>query len=184
MPEDALSVLQFWFLELMPENWFSSSQELDQQIARRFGHLLVQAGSGEIDHWAETPRGRLALVIVLDQFSRNIHRDTGAAFEQDRKAQELSLDAIENGEDERLSIDERQFLYMPLMHAEDRHLQAICVKKFEALVDRAVHVAGFARKHRDIVERYGRFPYRNPMLGRESTPDERAFIDHQGNPFS
>ncbi|MEM7664634.1 MAG: DUF924 family protein [Pseudomonadota bacterium] len=183
-PEGAIAVLHFWFLELMPEQWFSSSDELDQGIAERFGGLLEQAKRGELDHWAETPRGLLALVIVLDQFSRNIHRGDGKAFAQDKKAQKLTLRAIETEMDERLGMDERQFLYMPLMHAEDRELQVLGVTKLEALANSAASVTEFARKHQDIVDRFGRFPYRNPMIGRASTPDEQAFIDEAGNPFS
>ncbi|MEM9502230.1 MAG: DUF924 family protein [Pseudomonadota bacterium] len=184
VPEVALSVLHFWFLELMPENWFSSSDKVDRLIAERFGDLLERAERGELDHWTETPRGLLALVIVLDQFSRNIHRGSGKAFAQDAKAQQLTLQAIETEMDERLGMDERQFLYMPLMHAEDREQQALAITKYETLAESAAYVIGFAHKHRDIVERFGRFPYRNPILGRDSTPEEQAFIDMAGNPFS
>lgn len=183
-PEGAIAVQHFWFLELMPEQWFSSSDELDHLIADRFGELFEQAIRGELDHWAETPRGLLALVIVLDQFSRNIHRGDGKAFAQDEKAQKLTMEAIEAGTDERLGMDERQFLYMPLMHAEDRELQALGVAKFEALANSAAGVTEFAHKHKDIIDRFGRFPYRNPMIGRASTPEEQAFIDEAGNPFS
>lgn len=184
LPQDALAVLQFWFLELMPENWFSSSNAIDEAIAVRFGAVLERAKTGALDEWRFTPRGRLALVIVLDQFSRNIHRGQGEAFAQDHKAQGLVLEAIATGEDERLGLDERQFLYMPLMHAEDGGLQAIALERYAALAKSAAAITDFARKHSVIIKQFGRFPYRNPMIGRASTPDEQAFIATEGNPFS
>ena len=184
LPDAAREVLAFWFLDLMPKDWFSSSDGLDRTIASRFGDLLEQAKRGDLEHWATSPRGTLALVIVLDQFSRNIHRGSGEAFAQDPAAQKLTLDAIETCADEKLGLDERQFLYMPLMHAEDRELQALAMEKYQALANRAAEVVGFAEKHREIVERFGRFPYRNPMVGRTSTPEEEAYIADEGNPFS
>lgn len=184
LPEQALDVLGFWFLELTPEQWFSSSEALDAQITERFGSLHERAANGDLNDWSSAPRARLALIIVLDQFSRNIHRGTGKAFAWDDKAQELTVQAISLGEDENLGLDERQFLYMPLMHAEDRELQALAVEKYQSLADSAARVTDFAHTHRDIVDRFGRFPYRNPLLRRESTAEETAFIEDQGNPFS
>ncbi len=183
LPERAMEVLQFWFVELLPENWFGSSDEIDRQIENRFGALLAQASEGGCDDWADSPRGLLALVIVLDQFSRNIHRDSARAYAQDEAAQDLVLKAIDKGWDDKLGLDQRQFLYMPLMHAEDRELQRLCVQKFEALEKSAREITGFAERHRDIVERFGRFPYRNEVLGRSSTEEEREFIEEKGNPF-
>lgn len=184
LPAEARKVLEFWFLDLMPADWFQQSDSLDARIADRFGSTLDQASTGALDHWAQTARGRLALIIVLDQFSRNIHRGTGQAFAHDRRAQSLALAAIEHGEDETLGLDERQFLYMPLMHAEDRDIQAMSVELFEALVASARNILAFAHQHRDIVDSFGRFPYRNLVLGRDSTPAERAFVQSEGNPFS
>lgn len=184
LPESALKVLRFWFLELTPEQWFSSSEALDAQIAERFGSLHQRAANGDLDDWSSVPRARLALIIVLDQFSRNIHRSSGKAFAWDGKAQELAVQAISLCEDDNLGLDERQFLYMPLMHAEDRELQTLAVEKYQALAESAARVTDFAHMHRDIVDRFGRFPYRNPLLGRESTAEETAFINDQGNPFS
>lgn len=184
IPEDAMSVLQFWFGELMPANWFSSSDQIDATIERRFAGLHSQAESAALDHWGETPRGLLALIIVLDQFSRNIHRNSGKAFANDAKAQSLTLQAIDREFDMQLGMDERQFLYMPLMHAEDRALQSLGVEKYASLVKAAQDVLGFAHAHQSIIEKFGRFPYRNPMLGRTSEADERAFMEKEGNPFS
>ncbi|MBV7267200.1 DUF924 family protein [Erythrobacter ani] len=183
-PAAAVEVLHFWFLELMPEHWFGGSDAVDNACESRFGGTLAEAAAGKLDHWAETPRGLLALVIVLDQFSRNIHRDTARAFAQDDKAQELVRQALEREWDDKLGMDERQFLYMPLMHAEDRTLQELCLDKFKAMAETASRIVGFAEKHQAIVERFGRFPYRNQVLGRESTAEERDFIDKEGNPFS
>ncbi|MDJ0641745.1 MAG: DUF924 family protein [Erythrobacter sp.] len=184
LPEEARSVLRFWFVDLMPENWFSTSEPIDETIAQRFADLHGRAASGDLDDWTGTPRGTLALIIVLDQFSRNIHRTSGKAFACDEKAQSLAVSAIRKEFDERLGLDERQFLYMPLMHAEDRDLQALALEKYEALARSAQEIVGFARMHHSIIERFGRFPYRNPLLGRESSDGERAFIEKDGNPFS
>lgn len=184
MPHKAREVLEFWFLELTPADWFTQSDELDASIAERFGKVLEQAAQGSLDHWADTVRGRLALIIVLDQFSRNVFRGTANSYAQDRRAQSLTLAAIESGEDENLGINERQFLYMPLMHAEDLQLQALSVKKFADLVASAERIAAFAKDHREIIDRFGRFPYRNAQLGRKNDSEERAFIEEEGNPFS
>ncbi|MBD2841967.1 DUF924 family protein [Erythrobacter rubeus] len=184
VPDEAIAVLHFWFIELMPENWFGSSEEIDREIESRFADLLEKAASGALDHWADTPRGRLALIIVLDQFSRNIHRDSALAYTQDTKAQALVCEALDGGEDERLGMDERQFLYMPLMHAEDIELQQRGIERFTALAGTASNVIDYARKHRDIIERFGRFPYRNEVLERLSTDAERKFVEEEGNPFS
>ncbi|WP_299192375.1 DUF924 family protein [uncultured Erythrobacter sp.] len=183
VPAEAMEVLHFWFLELMPENWFGSSDDVDRAIADRFSSTLSDASEGKCAHWAETPRGLLALVIVLDQFPRNIHRGTALAFAHDRAAQILVAKALDMGWDKKLGMDERQFLYLPLMHAEDRDLQQLCVEKFEALASSASGIVGFAERHRDIVARFGRFPYRNDLLGRDSTLEERDWIAENGNPF-
>ncbi|MGB3712094.1 MAG: DUF924 family protein [Erythrobacter sp.] len=183
LPDGAERVLRFWFLELTPGDWFGGSNSLDRIVTERFGDTLAAAEAGRLDGWAQTPRGLLALVIVLDQFSRHVHSGTSRAYAQDPVAQALVQRAIDRGDTEQLGLDERQFLYMPLMHAEDRKLQALGVEKFESLVTSAEKIVGFARAHRDIVDRFGRFPYRNGVLERESTSEEREFIDREGNPF-
>ncbi|MEE4200134.1 DUF924 family protein [Erythrobacter sp.] len=183
VPDEAMEVLQFWFLELKPEHWFGGSERVDTACEQRFGETLAQAAAGKLDHWAKIPRGLLALVIVLDQFSRNIHRDTAQAYAQDGKAQGFVEQALAKAWDEAMGMDERQFLYMPLMHAEDRDLQRLGVEKFEALAETATGVVGFAEKHRAIIEKFGRFPYRNDVLNREMTEAERKWIEEEGNPF-
>ena len=178
------AVIDFWFRELTPAQWFDGDDPgLDDMIRRRFGDLLTQARDGALDDWAGSPRGRLALIIVLDQFSRNIHRGSGESFAGDAKAQGLTVDGIAAGLDKPLTFAERHFFYMPLMHAEDVELQRQCVVQFEALKAEAEGLVGYARGHADIVERFGRFPHRNAMLDRNSTPEEAAFIAEKGRGF-
>jgi uncharacterized protein (DUF924 family) len=178
------AVIDFWFRELTPAQWFEGGDpSLDDLIRRRFGDLLVQALAGGLDDWAGSPRGRLALIIVLDQFPRNIHRGLGESFAGDAHAQTLTLEGIAAGLDKGLNLAERQFFYMPLMHAEDVALQKQCVAQFEALKQEVEGVLGFATSHAAIIERFGRFPHRNDMLGRTSTPDEAEFILAEGRGF-
>lgn len=172
---ESVEVLDFWFRELTPRQWFGGETELDVAIRRRFAPLLQKATQDECDDWAATPRGRLALIVLLDQFSRHIHRNTPAAFAQDAKAQQLCLAGIAAGLDQQLTSAERHFFYMPLMHAESAELQALGVEKFTALRNEAEAILGFAKGHASIVERFGRFPHRNAALGRVSTPQEEAF---------
>ena len=184
LPDDARAVLDFWFLELGPPDWFTSSASLDRTIADRFGAVHRDAAAGRLDHWAETANGLLALVIVLDQFSRNIHRDSPYAYAQDEAAQALTCRALEKDWDTGLGMSQRQFLYMPLMHAEDAGLQRLGVEKYTRLAEDAKDILGFAESHLSIVEQFGRFPYRNKVLGRPTTEDEREWIDENGNPFA
>lgn len=159
-------VLDFWFRELTPKDWFEAGERNDPLVRERFGALLEQARSGALDDWAETPLGRLALIIVLDQFSRHIHRGSGEAFASDAKAQQLALDGIAAGDDEQLAMSQRHFLYMPLMHAEDLGIQAKSIERFEALRDYAEWILQFARDHRQEIVDNGRFTGRDEALGR------------------
>lgn len=189
-PED---VLTFWFGEYPRprEQWFKRTDAFDAAVRARFGETLESAGRGELDEWTSSPRGRLALVIVLDQFSRNAFRDSARAFAQDGRAQTVARQGIDAGEDRQLSPIERNFIYMPLLHAEDRAMQARAVALFERLAKEAppelvewlAMAAGFARRHRDIVDRFGRFPHRNSSLGRDSTPEELEFLKQPGSSF-
>jgi uncharacterized protein (DUF924 family) len=184
LPIEAEAVLSFWFRELSPAQWFEDGRKLDAEVRQRFAGLLARARRGEFDGWVATPRGRLALIILLDQFSRHIHRDHAEAFASDLKTQRLTKEAIDLGADEELNVAERQFLYLPLMHAEDPQLQALSVESFEKLRAYAEEVVRFAVEHREQIDRFGRFPHRNAPLGRDSTADERAFMDAGGNSFS
>jgi uncharacterized protein (DUF924 family) len=172
-------ILKFWFSELTPEQWFRYGKALDGAVRARFGALLERARRGELEDWAKTPSGRLALIILLDQFSRHIFRGTPDAFAADAKAVALTLDGIALGMDAALPTSaQRLFFHMPLMHAEDGNLQALCVEKLAALGDGEIAegAQAAAREHAEVIARFGRFPHRNGILGRASTPEEEAFI--------
>lgn len=175
------SVLDFWFKETPSQQWFQKNPDFDHQIQRRFGPALAAAVAGELDAWLESPRGSLAMVILLDQFSRNIYRDDPRAFAGDEKARTITKTLIENGADKEFESRERTFLYMPLMHSEDEADQGLSVEIFEAYSN--PNTADFARRHRDIIVRYGRFPHRNKILGRPSTPAEVEFLKQPGSSF-
>ncbi|MFQ2000913.1 DUF924 family protein [Aeromonas veronii] len=172
--------------------WWGKSSETDALLASRFGEQAEAAAEGSLAHWADLPSGRLALILLLDQLPRNIHRGTPAAFAQDPLARDLCLKGLSIGADKSLSPLERVFFYLPLEHAESREQQARSVALFEAL---AAEQAGtpaqatfagfayFARRHQVIIERFGRFPHRNDILGRTSTPEEAAFLLQPGSGF-
>lgn len=185
MQSDYLQVIDFWFRELTPSQWFTpGGPELDALVRKRFGALVEDARRGALDHWASSPRGSLALIIVLDQFPRHVFRGAPEAYASDPKAQRLACEGIEAGVDEQLTVAERQFFYLPLMHAEDPDLQARSVERFTALRNEMEGVLGFAVGHRDIVVRFGRFPHRNQILGRASTAEEAAFLASGENTLS
>lgn len=179
MQDDFRSVLDFWFRELEPAQWYGGGRKLDDLIRERFGSMLEHAIAGELDAWAGTAHGRLALIIVLDQFARQAYRGLASAFDGAARAESLVVDGIDRKMDAELTVPERQFFYMPLMHAEDMALQDLSIRMFssdKALADR---VLNYARSHRDTIVKFGRFPYRNEALGRESTPDEIAYLEAQ-----
>ena len=177
-PDDVLS---FWFGQ-SPERWFRKDPVFDQEIRGRFETLHGELVLGDHDDWLATPRGRLAAIIVLDQFSRNMFRDTPGMFASDARALDIAREGIARGDDQQLDQLERQFFYMPLMHAEDPALQDRCVELFAGLEDNANGLK-FAKMHRDIVHRFGRFPHRNAVLGRTSTPEEVEFLSQPGSSF-
>jgi len=173
----AREVLSFWFA-LTPEQHFATSVRLDAEIKARFGPLRdLVLGSGAAG-WRDDPETLLAAIILLDQFSRNIHRGTAEAFAADPLALQLALEAIGKGWDADMDKDRRQFLYLPLEHAEDPAMQKLSVEKFGSLDD--AYLLGFAEKHAAVVARFGRYPSRNAALGRESTPEELAFLSEAG----
>jgi uncharacterized protein (DUF924 family) len=193
-------VLEFWFGELDALGradeahaacWWTKDGAFDQLVRDRFGDLHGAVLTGYRDHWLSTPRGRLALVIVLDQFSRNMFRDTDRMYIGDPVALTAALGGIDRGEDHLLRHDERGFLYMPLMHSEELADQERCVALFRAWRDETDGPEGeavgfmlsFAERHRDIVLRFGRFPHRNPLLGRTSTGEEIEFLQQPGSSF-
>ena len=194
-------VLDFWFGACGPDGaldrakqkmWFSDGRKYDADIRKRFGKLHRRASRGELEpDWAATPRGQIALIVVLDQFSRHIHRGTATAFAQDPAAQRFAVAGVEQGVDRVLIPAQRAFFYLPFEHAEDLGLQQRGVRLLQRL---ATEVAPAWRKeytgfsdysghHRDIIERFRRFPHRNKVLGRASTPEEIEFLKQPGSSF-
>ena len=172
-------VLAFWFGELKPEIWFQGSKELDEQIRSRFGQVLETLSNNPPQIIYSDPRAALAAVLVLDQFSRNMFRGTARAFATDDLALRIARQAVEAKFDDKLSPSEKLFLYMPFQHSEVSADQGHSVMLFGALgMEEPLR---YAIEHRDIIERFGRFPHRNAVLGRESTKDELAFLQqHAG----
>ena len=179
MRPDPAVVLDFWVKELTPRQWFAATAKLDQAIRRRFDACVDGALRGALDAWATTPRGRLALILLLDQFPRNIHRGSPGAFAGDAMAQALVVEGLAAGMDKPLNLAELHFFYMPLMHAEDGELQALGLEKFATIQSEADSIVRYARDHAAMIERFGRFPSRNQALGRPSTAEELAFLSHR-----
>nr|WP_033416915.1 DUF924 family protein [Hahella ganghwensis] len=181
MAPQAQAVLDFWFRELEPKDWWRKSAQLDSTIARRFGDVHQAACAGECEHWRSTPLGRLAEVIVLDQFSRNIYRDRPQAFAADSMALVLSQEAIAQGADAVLTPPQKAFLYLPFMHSESLqiHERALLLFNQPGLENNLE----FEHRHKDIIERFGRYPHRNDILGRKSTAEEVAFLKEPGSSF-
>ncbi|TGX52332.1 DUF924 domain-containing protein [Sphingomonas gei] len=174
----AEEVLGFWFDGLMPEQWFAKSDELDLEIGARFEALRRAVLESEAEGWRDDPRSLLAAVILLDQFSRNVHRGSAKAFAADPLAQQLATLAVERGWDRAMTREHRQFLYLPFEHAESRDLQAVSLRCFEAL---GGELFDYARQHAEVIARYGRFPSRNAALGRASTAEEEEYLAQPGS---
>ncbi|MGO1461657.1 MAG: DUF924 family protein [Marinobacter sp.] len=190
---DWKEILDFWFGDLdengLPDSfhrnrWFRSSRKFDQEVRRRFLSMVLFASEQGLDHWRSTAGGRLAEILLLDQFSRNIFRGGALAFEQDKLASKLCKEAMRKGHDMTLPPVQRAFLYMPLEHAERPEDQALAVECYEQLVaSTSGMLQGFmksflqsARDHKEIIERFGRFPHRNKALGRTSTDAEKEYL--------
>ncbi len=171
-------VLAFWFAD--PARWWRKDPAFDQEVRERFLALHEAIERGEREAWLETPRGTLAYVIVMDQFSRNVFRDSARAFASDERARAAARRGVDRGDDRTLSADERSFLYMPFMHSENIVDQDRCVALFASAPPNQLR---YAERHRDIIRRFGRFPHRNAVLGRESTPEEEAFLKEPGSSF-
>lgn len=172
------NILNFWFEDIEHSCWFKNDPVFDSELRRRFGDLLIRAKDDRLDHWCATPQGMLALIIVLDQFSRNIHRDRAEAFAADAKALQLAVDGIGEGADKALSLEQRSFFYLPLRHAENLEMQELGLLK-----TRALNVAGYgtdkyALGHLETIRQFGRFPYRNKALGRSNTADEDSYLEN------
>ena len=186
-------IIQFWFGDLQSgdadkairQRWFKKDAAFDQHIQKRFAAEMQAAADGHLDQWQSQASGSLALLILLDQFPRNVYRNSPQGWSNDPKAQQVSLAALEIQQDRDLLPVQRAFMYMPLMHAENLALQKRCVELFSDLVategDGFQNNLDFARSHAEIIERFGRFPHRNAVLGRENTAEETEFLKtHSG----
>ena len=187
------AILNFWFMEQAlsapqidqrMDTWFGEDAAFDEQISAEFSDDVEKASNGELDHWADDPRGRLALILLLDQFRRNIYRSTAEAFSKDAAALKLCLEGAMQQSDKGLAPIERAFFYMPLQHAESRRIQEKSCELFNKLAEAVsptyretfATIAQFAELHRDIIDRFGRFPHRNEVLGRTNTPEEDEYL--------
>lgn len=193
IPAEAREILDYWFADGLAlgwpsqdlmKRWFTGGPAVDDDIQHRFGALVGKALGGGLTDWEVEPAARLALIILLDQFTRNVHRGSGEAFKGDARAQSLVLQTLDAGEDSALPPVARVFLYMPLEHAENLALQARCVACFTRLLADAPQALrktlqgnlDFAVQHQKIIQRFGRFPHRNQAMGRASTAEEIEFL--------
>ena len=179
--DEAEAVIAFWFAPGLDERWFVADPAFDAEIRERFQPLVERAAAGDCDDWIGSPRGALALCLLLDQFPRNIWRGSPLAYACDAKAREVSRAVIAAGLDRQLPAQQRPFLYLPFEHSEDLADQERCVDLMRDLDDE--ELLDYARRHRDIVARFGRFPHRNAVLGRESTAEEVEFLQQPGSSF-
>ena len=187
------AILSFWFreqslsapqIDRRMDVWFGDSEAFDQEIRETFMDDVNRASNGELDHWADSSRGRLALILLLDQFRRNIYRGQAEAFSKDAVALKLCVEGALQKKDEGLTPIQRAFFYMPLQHAESRKAQKKSIALFEQLAkavsptyrETFLTISSFAELHQDIVEQFGRFPHRNRVLGRDNTAEENEFL--------
>lgn len=177
----AQDVLDFWFKESTPQQWFSKSDLFDQRIHTHFFELHQQASAGELSGWRTTALGRLAEIIVLDQFSRNLYRDSPHAFAQDGIALVLAQEAVAQGADTQLNQTERAFLYMPYMHSESKLIHEQALLLFTQLGNE--NNLRFEKLHKQIIDQFGRYPHRNAVLGRTSSIEELAFLQQPDSSF-
>lgn len=167
-------IIDFWFSDRVKSQWFASTPELDKEVMEKYEAIWEQAASGELDDWGDDPDGCLALVIILDQFPLNMFRGQAKSFKTEDKAVDVALTAVNEGLDQKIEKEKLAFLYMPFMHSEDLTNQDISVKLYkENNLDANIK---FAEHHRDIIRKFGRFPHRNGILGRESTAEEIVYL--------
>jgi uncharacterized protein (DUF924 family) len=200
MEDKKNELLQFWFgddpddaavAKARAELWWGHRAETDELLQSRFGAAASSAAAHVLDHWTGSPRGRLALILLLDQLPRAIHRTTPAAFAQDAKARAVAEQGMDSGADRLLRPVERLFFYLPFEHSEDLADQDRSVELYRELVtsvptahrDTFAGFVDYAVRHRDVIKQFGRFPHRNLILGRESTPEEQAFLEQPGSSF-
>jgi uncharacterized protein (DUF924 family) len=186
-------ILSFWFkeqelsapqIDRRMDIWFGENPDFDDEVEAKFSDDVAGASTGKLDHWAEDPRGRLALIILIDQFRRNIYRNTEKAFSRDRLALKLCVEGAMEKKDKSLTPIQKVFFYMPLQHTESRKVQTKSAELYSRLAESVsptyretfLTVAQFAELHKDIVDQFGRFPHRNALLGRENTPEEDKYL--------
>jgi uncharacterized protein (DUF924 family) len=179
-PLSPLHILDFWFKDLSPKQWWVKDPLIDAQIADKFAPLLQQAVAGKLAHWRISSEGRLAEILVLDQFSRNIHRDTSMAFSADEQALLLAQEAVDKGCHIELPPIQAPFLLMPYMHSESAQVHQQAVTLFKQF---APDNLDFEYRHQAIIEQFGRYPHRNAILGRQSNAEEMAFLQLAGSSF-
>jgi len=174
-------VLDCWFSELESKQWWIKDENLDRDIASRFGALHKAAIAGELSDWRESPAGRLAEIIIVDQFSRNIYRGRPESFAYDGMALALAQEAVRARADQQFEAPEKAFFYMPFMHSESPAIHKVALKLFEQ--PGVEFNLEFEEKHKAIIDRFGRYPHRNEILGRESTPEEMSFLTQPDSSF-
>lgn len=177
---DPIMVLDFWLGDIGPEGWYAGGEDIDAEITARFGDLWQAAFDGGLEHWVDGPAGTLAYLVICDQFSRNIHRGDAKAFATDAQARAAARRAIDAGWDLAAPEPERQFFYMPFEHSEDPADQVLAVHYLSERLPSDPEMALHARAHQDIIATFGRFPFRNAALGRESTSAEAEFLTNGG----
>lgn len=180
--EEIPAILQFWFEETPTENWFKKDDAFDALLKEKFEKTVQRALAGQLDSWAQNAEGLMALIIILDQVTRNIYRDTPMAFAGDDMALALTMTGIDRGYLDTFEDPHyRQFMLMPMMHAEDLAVQDASLPLFEKYTNALTY--DYAVRHRDIVARFGHFPHRSPILGRPLTPEEEDFLKQPGSSF-
>ena len=181
MDEKIDEVIKFWFEETTPQQYWVKDETFDNKIRDRFSRLHRSASEGKLEKWRDTPLGALAEIIILDQFSRNLYRGHPDSFASDELGLRLAKEAIDKGFDKRLDIRKREFLYLPFMHSENKQDHEKAVELFsEAGLEKNLD---FEHKHKVIIDRFGRYPHRNEILGRKSTPEEIEFLSQPGSSF-
>ncbi len=181
MTVNFLPILNFWFQELTPEQWWTKDPTLDNQISKNYSSLHHQATKGELWEWRTTAEGRLAEILILDQFSRHIYRDQPQAFASDSMALVLAQEAVLLKSDMDLTPIKRSFLYLPFMHSESAKIHEIAVRLYKALG--LENNLKFELKHKQIIDRFGRYPHRNELLRRISTKEELEFLQQEDSRF-
>jgi uncharacterized protein (DUF924 family) len=193
-------ILSFWFkeqalsapqIDRRMDIWFGADAEFDAAIKAEFEDDMERASEGQLDHWADEPRGRLALILLIDQFRRNVYRNTAKAFSHDKLALKLCVEGAMAKKDKGLTPIQKVFFYMPLQHAESAKVQAKSVELFNKLAESVsptyqetfLTVAQFAELHKDVIDQYGRFPHRNELLGRDNTPEEDEYLANDSPDF-